>query len=94
MFSKIRFSSFIFVGKYVLLAWSAKWLPPEQRISYRKQGALADMQGDPGGKFSILQGDSISQCQKKCSYGHVSNSEWYLVGALSICHVHFYPGFE
>jgi len=50
---------------YVLLVWSAKWLPIEQRISYRTQGALADMQGDPEGKFSILWGHSISQCQKK-----------------------------
>jgi hypothetical protein len=39
---------------YVLLVWIAKWIPIAQLISYRTQGALADMQGDPGGKFSIL----------------------------------------
>ena len=70
------FKFYICVHVLVLfLVGSAKCLPLEQRVSYRKQGALADMQGDPGGKFSILCGDSIRQCQKKGSYEHVSNSE-------------------
>lgn len=29
-----------------------------------------------GGKLSVLGGDSVSYCEKKCSYEHVSHSEW------------------
>jgi hypothetical protein len=65
MFSKITFSSFVFVCMYALLLRSAKLLPLEQLISFRKQGAQAKMQGDPGGKFIILCGDCNRQCQKK-----------------------------
>jgi hypothetical protein len=35
-----------------------------------------DIQGDSGGKIATLGGDSISRCEKRSSYKHVSNSEW------------------
>jgi hypothetical protein len=34
------------------------------------------IQDDSKGKVNILGGDSIGHCEKKSSYGHVSNSEW------------------
>jgi hypothetical protein len=33
------------------------------------------MQGDSGGKVSILGGESIGPCEEKSSYEHVSNSK-------------------
>jgi hypothetical protein len=43
----------------------------------RKYGALAlYIQGDLGGKFNILGGDSSGHCEEKSLYEHVSNSEW------------------
>ena len=35
-----------------------------------------EMQGDSGGRVSILGGDSIGHYEKRISYVHVSNSEW------------------
>jgi hypothetical protein len=33
-------------------------------------------QADSGGKVNIFEDYSISHCEKKSSYEHVSNSEW------------------
>jgi hypothetical protein len=33
------------------------------------------MQGDSGGKVSVLGGDSVSHCEKNGLYEHVHNSE-------------------
>jgi hypothetical protein len=34
------------------------------------------IQGDSGGKVTILSGASISHCEKESAYEHVSSSEW------------------
>jgi hypothetical protein len=36
------------------------------------------IQGDSGGKVSILGGDSVGHCERKRSFEHVSNCEWLL----------------
>jgi hypothetical protein len=36
------------------------------------------IQNDSVGKITILRGESISHCEEKISYKHVSNSEWLL----------------
>jgi len=36
------------------------------------------IQSNSVGKITILGGDSISHCEEKISYKHVSNSEWLL----------------
>jgi hypothetical protein len=35
-----------------------------------------NIQSDSGGKVNILGAVSISHCEKRSTYEHVSNSEW------------------
>jgi hypothetical protein len=46
-------------------------------LLFRKASRL-NIQDDSKGKVNILGGDSVSHCEKKSLYEHVSNSDWLL----------------
>ena len=43
------------------------------------QNHVKGIQGDSGGKVSILECDRVGHCKKICSCEHLSNSEWLSV---------------
>ena len=57
---------------------SQKTVTNSQRRKDLAHRGIWGVEGDSGGKFSILGDDNIGCCEKKSKYECVSNSEWLL----------------